>query len=403
MGLFARQVSKILGLIAAAGGPDSLPVRAAKPHEASGVSLSSCAFGTPIDELSGPPRSMRLYARQVSKILGLIAAASVSHALLWGSDPDLTRQIPWATGKQLSQTLAQPLDVFWPNNPLREALTGLSRAQRVAILLDRRVDPGQKLSLNVQNVPLQTVLQMVADRCGLGVSRLGAVVYLGPPSAAQRLRPIAAALEKAVRQLPAASQRKFFQSKPWAWEDLSTPRDLLEQLGQQNGIQIAGLERVPHDLWAAADLPPLSLVERLTLIAAQFDLTCKLAAGGARLDLVPVPESLLALPADRPPIPAEPASTKRAEPATSVERIRIQRLSVRAEPLGPVLRQLAQRLGLELKLDEPAIQQAGISLDQRVSVLVENASVDELLHQLLKSTGLSFRRHQNVVEILPAN
>ncbi len=68
-----------------------------------------------------------------------------------------------------------------------------------------------------------------------------------------------------------------------------------------------------------------------------------------------------------------------------------------------MLRQLARRLGLELKLDERAIERAGISLDQRVSVLVENATVDELLHQLLKSTGLSFRRHQNVVEILPAD
>jgi hypothetical protein len=42
-------------------------------------------------------------------------------------------------------------------------------------------------------------------------------------------------------------------------------------------------------------------------------------------------------------------------------------------------------------------------LDQRVSVLVENATVDQLLHELLKSTGLKFQRRQNVVEILPAD
>jgi hypothetical protein len=312
----------------------------------------------------------------------------------------MSGQVPWATGAQVSQRLAQPLDVFWSNNPLRDAVTNLCRAQRVAILIDRRVDPGQKLSLNVQDVPLQTVLRMVAERCGLGISRLGAVVYLGPPAAAQRLRPIAAAFDRAVRQLPAASQGKFFQSKPLAWEDLSTPRDLLEQLGRQNGVEITGLERLPHDLWAAADLPPLSLTERLTLIAAQFDLSFKIAAGGARLELAPLPEDLGALPADRPAISADRPSAK---PAAGVERIRIERLSVRAEPLGPVLRQLAQRLGLELKLDERAIERAGISLDQRVTVLVEDATVDELLHQLLKSTGLGFRRHRNVVEILPAD
>ncbi len=348
---------------------------------------------------------MRPDAGKFAKIPGLMAVLSICQALAWGGDAEVTGQIHWATGKQLSQALAQPLDVFWPNNPLRATITNLSRAQRVAILIDRRVDPGQKFSLQLENVPLQTILQGVAERCGLGVSRLGAVVYLGPPSAAQRLRPLAAAFEQAVRQLPAASQRKFFQSNPLAWEDLATPRDLLEQLAQHSGIEIAGLERVPHDLWAAADLTPLSLVDRLTLIAAQFDLTFRLAAGGARLDLASVPDGLRALPADPPATSVGQPSTKRAdaEPATSVERIRIQRLSVRDEPLGPVLRQLARRLGLELKLDEEAIQRAGISLDQRISVRVENATVDELLRQLLKSTGLSFRRRQNVVEILPAD
>jgi hypothetical protein len=275
----------------------------------------------------------------------------------------------------------------------------------VAILIDRRVDPGQRLTLNLQNVPLETILQTVAERCGLGLARLGPVVYLAPPPAAERLRPLAAAMDRAARQLPAAAQRKFLRVQPLAWEDLATPRALLEQLARQNGLEIDGLERVPHDLWAAADLPPLSLVERLTLIAAQLDLGFTIAAGGTRLELGPVPKNLPVLPADRRPLSAgHAASTSSAtQPAPSLERVRIQRLSVRAKPLGPVLRQLAERLGLQLKIDEQAIQRAGISLDQQVSVLVENATVDQLLHELLKSTGLKFQRRQNVVEILPAD
>jgi hypothetical protein len=239
----------------------------------------------------------------------------------------------------------------------------------------------------------------------LGLGRLGPVLYLAPPPAAQRLRPLAAALDRAVRQLPAASQRKFLRIQPLAWEDLATPRELLGELARQNGLEIDGLERVPHDLWAAADLPPLSLVERLTLIAAQFDLGFTIAAGGGRLELGPMPDDLPALPADRRPLSAGHATSKSsaAQPAPSLERVRIQRLSVRAKPLGPVLRQLAERLGLELKIDEQAIGRAGISLDQRVSVLVENATVDQLLHELLKSTGLKFQRRQNVVEITPSD
>jgi len=58
-------------------------------------------------------------------------------------------------------------------NPLRAAITSLSQAQQVAILIDRRVDPGQKLELTLKDVPMESALQTIADRCGLGVSRLG--------------------------------------------------------------------------------------------------------------------------------------------------------------------------------------------------------------------------------------
>ena len=80
-----------------------------------------------------------------------------------------------------------------------------------------------------------------------------------------------------------------------------------------------------------------------------------------------MPENLRGLPADRPDDfrHAGGHQVPLTEAATNIERVRIERLSVRAKPLGPVLRQLAQRLGLELKLDEQAIGRAGISLEQR--------------------------------------
>jgi hypothetical protein len=288
---------------------------------------------------------------------------------------------------------------------MRTAIRGLSESQQVAILLDRRVDPGQKLELTAKGVPLESALRTIADRCGLGVSRLGAIIYLGPPSAVRRLRPIATALNQAVRKLPTDVQRKFMRQKAMTWDDLATPRELLTQLGRQNDIEIGGLERVPHDLWAAADLPSASLVDRLTLIAVQFDLTCKIADDGRRIELVPVPDNLPMAARDGDGLSASHTTAKPrpAEPATSIDRIRVTRLSVQAEPLAPVLRQLAGRWGLQLRIDEEAAQTAGISLDQRVTVKIENASVDDVFRQLLKSTGLTFRRRQKVVDIYPAS
>lgn len=336
--------------------------------------------------------------------IGTVAVAVLCNVFARQDGAHAAGHTAWSTGGTLQRKLAQPVDIFWSNMALRGALQGLAETQRVAILLDRRVDPGQSVDLTIKGQPMQVALHTIAQRCGLGLARLDAVVYLGPPPAAKQLRPVANTLRQSVGQLPLATKRKFFRLAAMDWPDLSTPRDLLSQLARQNGLQLAGLDRVPHDLWAAADLPPLSLVDRLSLIAIQFDLTFKVTADGARIELVPVPKALR-LPADdgRPfsalsHSTAEPTTARRR---TNLETLRIKRVSVQAKPLEPVLRQLADRLGFELRIDEKAVRDAGVSLDQRVTVTVENVSVDELLRQLLQSTGLKFQRRQAVVEILP--
>ncbi len=343
-----------------------------------------------------------------SKLFPLFQAVALTVAgyfLVFQGDLPAAEKASWVTGTELQQRLGQSVDILWSGTPLRDALTSLSRAQHVAILLDRRVDPGQKLDLTVRNVPMKQALQMIADRCNLGIARLGSVVYLGPATSAQRLRPLSQAFQQTSRRLSPTIQQKLLLRKATVWEDLVTPQELLTQLSEKNGVEIVGLDQIPHDLWAAAELPSLSLADRLTLIAIQFDLTFKASADGSRLELVPIPEDLRPAAADKdgfgPLRPTTPAPrTKKA--AANLDRTRIQRMAVQSEPLGPVLRQLAERLGLELQLDEQAIAKAGISLDQRVSVKVENATIDELFGELLKSTGLTFHRRQRVVEIAPA-
>jgi hypothetical protein len=333
-----------------------------------------------------------------------IAAAIAACALVGAGAAGSAERTHWATGPALQQALTQQIDIVWSGNPVRQALGNLSRAQRVAILIDRRVDPGQKLDLKLDGVPMGTALQTIADRCGLGTARLGPVVYVGPPAAAERLPTLAAAFEKDVRRLPPALRQKFLQPKPLAWENLASPRDLLAELGRQNGVDIGGLAHVPHDLWAEADLPPISLVDRLTLIAVQFDLGFAVAANGSGVELVPVADKLRKTTAEHPRavVPQNAQKRPAAKPPATAEEPPIKRLVVQEKPLEPVLRELGRQLDLEIKIDEEAIQAAGISLDQRVSVHVEQATVDEVLHELLKSTGLRFHRHQKVVEIMPA-
>ncbi|MEN6449595.1 MAG: STN domain-containing protein [Thermoguttaceae bacterium] len=343
---------------------------------------------------------MRRPSLSTLRQLGWIAAIAIVGAAP-GRHLEAADRVDWLTGPALQRQLGEPVDVLWADNPLRQAISRLSRACRVAVLIDRRVDPGQKLNVSLRGVSFESALQSVARDRGLGVTRLGSVVYLGPRSAAERLRGAAAALDKETRRLPVAAQRKFRESRPLAWEDLATPRELLVGLAQQGGVEIVNPDRTPHDLWAAADLPPLSLVDRLTLVAFQFDLTLRVTPGDRRLELVPLPQKLPAAPqhdrsraGSRAVAPGRPAKSPAAQ-----DRFQI---NVKEKPLGPVLRQLAARLDLDLRMDEQAIRKSGVSLDQRVSVRLENATVDELFEGLLRSTGLTFHRRLKVVEIVPA-
>lgn len=346
----------------------------------------------------------------------------------------------WMTGARLQKRLQQPVDIMWSGNPLRRALGGLSAAQDVAVLLDRRVDPGQKVELSLNDAPLQIALERIAQCRKLGLSRLGAVIYFGPPDAAARLRTVAALRHEAARKLPPQPGRKFLLPKPLAWDDFATPAELLEQLAAEGGFEILGAELVPHDLWAAADLPPLTLVDRLTLVLFQFDLTFQLSADGRQIKLVPLPKEVALVRsypgAARPSIVARNFATlapdaqikvvgdkvyvkglvedheritsprrvvteSSAQPAVPVGRIRIERMSVKEKPIGLLLEQLAEKLNLQLRIDHQALQKAGVSLERRVTVQVENVTVDELLQAVIQNSPLRFRRSGNVVEIGP--
>jgi len=347
----------------------------------------------------------------------------------------------WVTGARLQKRLARPLGISWSDNPLRQALHGLSRAQRVAVLIDRRVDPGQKLDLQFDDLPLEAALREIAQSCQLGVSVLGPVAYFGPRRASSRLRTIAALRTEEIRRLPAAVQRKFLLPKRIAWDDFATPRDLLAQLARQGGLEIKGVDRVPHDLWAAADLPPLSLTRRLTLILVQFELTFQVTPDGKTITLVPLPEEVAltrSYPGGREPKAAakkyallvpeaqikvvggqvyvtglleaherivsgrrlpKPPTPKPTDGSFANKRFTLR---VEERPAGMLLQALAKKLKLDLRIDHRALEEAGISLESRVSLSVKDATIDELLREVLGPTGVRFRRRGHVVEISPS-
>lgn len=330
---------------------------------------------------------------------------------------------------------------FWSAAPLRQVIATISRSQRIAVLLDRRVDPDQTIDLAQSNVTAEQLLRHIAQDRGLGMTLLGPVVYLGPAEAALRLRTIALMRQEEARDLPGNSAMIFQRAEPLVWDDFATPRQILSRLATSAGIEISGLEQIPHDLWAGASLPPLTLVERLTLIAIQFDLTFRIGADGRSVVLVPVPPDVAierrypggadpqrlaaqwsellpgreirvvgheilvrGLVEDHERIGAVPKrverhSPQRGSPGRSLTRFTVSHAQ---GPLDQLLDELARKLQLEVEIDREALRAAGISPTQVVSFHVENATLEELFEAVLAPAGCTFRRKGNRIEVIPA-
>lgn len=300
-----------------------------------------------------------------------LTLASCSSAVALADAP-----VAWHTGTDYNRALREPMSVYWPNSPIRDALMRLSKETRVAIFLDRRVDPGKIVDYRPQDViPLADLLKDFAEKQNLGVASIGSVVYIGPQPTAQKLSTLLKMKRDEIRKLPPVAARRFATRQAMQWEMLATPRQLLSGIEQETGVRITGLDLVPHDLWPATSLPELPFCERMTLLLAGFNLTYTFHNG--EIKLIPIPQRMSIARVDngkvirRTVVPGEKRFT----------------LTVENKPVGPVMKALSARLGLLPKFDSSAENKLG----ELVSLDVKDVTRDELLRAVLKPAGLDFR------------
>lgn len=360
----------------------------------------------------------------------------LSLLLLWtnAGGPDAAN---WLEGRQLADRLRTPISVTWSGQPMREALRSLSEVHRVSVLLDRRVDPGWPVELALSSVPLEEAFGQLAVAVGCGYTQLGPVAYIGPQPVAEKLRTLSAVLEEAVGKLPASLGERVQQRGRLAWRDLAPPRGLLEQLAATAGVELGGLEQVPHDLWGAADLAPLSWVDRVLLVAVQFDLWPQPLEGGRAWALRCIPEQVLlersypggsdprrlaqrwqklaprcqievrgkrvvvrGLLEDHERLHQGPSSARKPQ-ASQAGEARIKRLKLRGQ-LSDVLSSIAKSYELVLHLDRAGLAAAGTPADMLVELEAQDATLEQALHRLLDPLKLGFRLEQGSLHVFPS-
>ena len=351
----------------------------------------------------------------------------------------------WRQGEEFHRQLRTRVGVTWKNGTLlRPCLEKLSKSQRLAAFIDRHVDPGQPLELELAQVTVEEAFGRIAADRGLGFCYYGPIVYFGPSPVAERLRTVATIAREKVFKAPKDQAALWRKSRPLAWADFATPRDLLSTLAQEAGLTLANPEAIPHDLWAAADLPPMSLADRVSLVASQFDWTFVVDSRRKILSFEPIPDdpriSRTYPGGSKPEEKAEawrnlaPSAEIEVEGKSIVARGRIEdherfapskptgaakngkspkkvpapsketktyTLGVKKQPVRAILNEIKKQDGLRFDCEEAALAEAGLSLDTKVTFDVAGVTLEELLKATLEPAGLTFRKNGDRYGIVP--
>lgn len=197
------------------------------------------------------------------------------------------------SGPKLQAALGEPLLATFRNREIRDLLSSLGHNRKLSLLLDRRIDPERKIQLKFRNEPLEDALRQICDLVQAELKLVGNVLYIGPAPSASKIRTLVALRSQELAAMSLAKERRRqLSAHGWiAWNDLDSPRDVVRQLADRHELSIEGAERIPHDLWAGAALAETSLVEALSLVLIQFDLTFAWKEKAEGIEIVPVPES----------------------------------------------------------------------------------------------------------------
>lgn len=197
-------------------------------------------------------------------IIGVISTVSVAAAEKRSVFREFSIASVWNTGITLTGT----------NLPLRDFLSK-AVPQGASFFIDRRIDPAIPVTVSFDNTSfLAGVETLLSEKLGLEIFILDNVIYIGPKKSAGTLmlliRLNRQQLEKVDSALAGNLLKKSSLDIPYA----STSRDILMKFAHQGKFQWSNLKRFPFDCWSDSKLPPLPLIDQISLVLVGFD--CRL-------------------------------------------------------------------------------------------------------------------------------
>lgn len=286
--------------------------------------------------------------------------------------------------------LDAPLRASWKAIPLRDWAAAVATVAGMPVIVDRRLDPDTLVTLASDGGPLREAVATVAAGAGAEVAVLRSSIRIVPAAQRGLCERAEVARDREVARLPAGPRAALQRRSRWNWSEAAQPRELAATAAAAAGVVLEGLDELPHDHFPAAELPPLTVAEKLDLVLAHFDkrVVWRADAAGARGTVVPLATDLPppgSVQPKRPPVAAGPGRGKPPGPARDVFSLRV------AAPLEEVLAAVAARLGLELEIDRGSLAARGIQAGEIVRADIRDASRDDLLDRIVAPLDLSWR------------
>jgi hypothetical protein len=192
----------------------------------------------------------------------------------------------WLQGKNRQRNSLTGISASWDESPLRAQIRQFAAQRRMAVLLDRRIDPSPTQTYSFADKTAEQIFWAVAEQNDLGITKIDDLLYVGPSETTDRLKHVLAQQKKKLSKIDKTGRKRWLKKIEIRWKDATTTDDIETWL-QQKGIVIDG--SLPHDVMAAADLPPLPLIDIMGIILAGFDLTCSISSDGSTIQLQEFP------------------------------------------------------------------------------------------------------------------
>jgi hypothetical protein len=218
-----------------------------------------------------------------SKIVPLSVAATLLAFLASIASQPLHAQLrgrDLKKGGEFLAVLTQRRGVEWKGLPLHVATEQLSADLKLAIFLDRRVDPTTPIDVSADNGPVYQILDQMAESAKLDVAVIESVVYLAPAGTGNEIG--ARGHRMAQQRLPAV----WRTSRPLDWPRLSSPKEQLEGLLRGRRLRVVNSAEIPHDVWRATHLPAIPLSVQTQILLAGFELEVSVSRNVASLRAV---------------------------------------------------------------------------------------------------------------------